>query len=200
MLSSFDNLNSYIPYCTDGELHSVITPVYDDVQVKSPGKYAEETKGGDFVVETLVGDKWVPYRHADFFLDIGKKADTNQAWVLSDYLPTYISMLHDDEPVLLDIPGPRGKELVWSGVEPNKMLRTLQVIAVTEHRRYPKSEPLGGRYLLLRFLTGIACGLWDAELAASYLKSGKVGLKKLRHRTGYTEPTIIEILEGIEVG
>lgn len=195
MLSSFDNLNSYIPYCTDGELHSVTTPVYDDVQVRAPGKYAEETNGGDFVVETLVGDKWVPYRHADFFLDIGKKADTNQAWVLQQYLPQYIEMLQDN---VVDWDGL--DDTTVPGVPPQTMLRTLQVIAVAEHRRYPKSEPLGGRYLLLRFLTGIACGLWDAELAASYLKSGKVGLKKLRHRTGYTEPTIIEILKGIEVG
>lgn len=188
---TFDEIHQLIPFVTDGELHEKVTQVYDDVRVKQPGKYAEETNGGDCVVETLVGDKWVPFRHYDFFMDMSEKS-INQSWVLSDYLPKYISLLQDDTVTTL-----KYQRTDYGGIEPNKMLRTLQVIAVAEHRRYPTAEPLGGRYLLLRFLTGIACGLWDAELAASYLKSGKVGLKKLRHRLGVTEPTISEILKGL---
>lgn len=194
-MKSFDEINQSIPYVTEGELHTVTTEVYPAVQVRSPGKYAKETNGGDFVVETRVGSKWVPYRHYDFFMDTSEKAEDDQEWVLNWYLPEYIRLLQDDTvyPIAEDFSG-------IPGVHPTTMLQTLQVIAVAEFRRYPKAEPLGGRYLLLRFLTGIACGLWDAKLAASYLKQGKVGLKKLRHKTGLTEPTTSEILKGIEIG
>lgn len=193
-MKTFDQINELIPYVSEGEKHSIVTPVYKEVQVKSPGKYIKETDGGDFVVETKVGDKWVPYRHYDFFMDTAKKAEDDQEWVLNYYLPEYIRLLQDDKVTdwVDDFSG-------VPGIHPTTMLKTLQVIAVAEYRRYPNAEPLGGRYLLLRFLTGIACGLWDAELAASYLKQGKVGLKKLRHRIGSKEPSTSEVLKGIEI-
>lgn len=204
-VKTFQELNDELPYVESGDKHSIVVEPYEDVRCKFPGKYASKTAGGDFVVETYTNGKWIPLRHKDYFRDIERKSDIDQSWTVGDLIPWYLEAI-SDTPSKLDIPETLVSEpeawpddLNWTnelGYQTPVIVRTLQLIAVAEHRRYAKYEPEGGRFLLPRFLIGIACGCWTADEANYYLKVGKPGLDKLRSERGYREPTFEEVKKG----
>lgn len=194
-MKTFEEIDAEIPYITEGDEHEFVVDIYDDVRIKQPGKYSDVTKGGDFVVETKIADKWVPLRHHDFFMDMEKKSEKHQEFVLENYMTAYLQSLQSDEIDSEIVDSLRNAPV--EGYDWQSMLRTMQVISVAEFRRYPTSEPLGGRYLLFRFLLGIACDCWDGALASSFLKQGKPGLKMLRWKTGNKEPTLKEFRKGL---
>lgn len=204
-MKTFEQLNDELPYVESGDKHSVVVEPYEDVRCKFPGKYASKTAGGDFVVETYTNGKWIPLRHKDYFKDIERKSEFDQAWVVEDLIPWYLAAISDDTTSASMPTGLYGEYEAWPegmnwaepmGYQTDVIVRTLQLIAVAEHRRYAKYEPEGGRFLLPRFLIGIACGCWTADEANYYLKVGKPGLDKLRSERGYREPTFEEIRKG----
>lgn len=209
-MRTFDEINKELPYVTDGDKHSIEIEVYNNVKVQFPGKYAKQTKGGDFVVLTKHNDKWRKLRHKDFFRDVELKSDFDQSWPINDMLPWYLDTI-DSASTKKDVlipSGLMGEHDAWPdgdnwcealGYQTITMVRTLQLIAIAEHRRYAKYEPEGGRFLLPRFLIGIACGGWTADEANYHLKNGKPGLIKLRTEKNYREPSFREIKKGILV-
>ena len=204
-MHTFDEINDELPYITEGDKHKETIPVYSDIQVKFPGKYAKQTKGGDFVVQTLTNGRWRPLRHKDFFRDVEMKSEFDQAWLVEDILPWYLRTITSDESDVHEPTWAYGEQDAWPdgknwvdvlGYHSITLVRTLQLIAVAEHRRYAKYEPEGGRFLLPRFLIGIACGGWTSDEANYHLKQGKPGLIKLRAEKKYQEPSFREIYKG----
>ncbi|MGH0053636.1 MAG: hypothetical protein ACQ5SW_09635 [Sphaerochaetaceae bacterium] len=206
-MKTFEELHEELPFLEKGKKHSKVLEPYESVRCKFPGKYASKTKGGDFVVETDTNGKWVPLRHKDYFRDVEVKSDKDQEWVLRDFIPQYLMAIGVDVDTSL-FPLRKGG-YVWPegynytrelGYQTSIIIQTLQLIAVAEHRRYAKYEPEGGRFLLPRFLIGIACGCWTADEANYHLKQGKPGLERLRAEKGLREPTFDEIIEiGVEL-
>lgn len=190
---NFFTLVDDIPFVLEGEKHSVVNYYGDDVRVKQPGKYSHITEGGDFVVETLVGEKWVPFRHNDYFNIVESMVEKDPEWVRNKFAPALV-MLSKGTLSLEDIDNIKGGPFV-KGVSPRTLLRTLMLIIIAEHRRFAKFEPQGGRNLVIRFLLGIIYGIWDAREAGMLVKRGKGGLQQLR-ATYYTEPQFGEVLKG----
>lgn len=193
-LGNFYSLNDHIPYVSEGKKHSVVTQLSDDVQVKQPGKYADITDGGDFVVDTLIGDSWVPLKHTDYFEIVGGMMEVNPEWCRNVLGPAIVALTKgrlgwEDIDKVTEGPWVRG-------ISPRKFLRTMLAIMVAEHRRYARYEPVGGRNLVLRFLLGIIYECWTAEEAMLMSKQGKRGLQSLRAKH-QSEPTFNEVLKGI---
>jgi hypothetical protein len=68
-------------------------------------------------------------------------------------------------------------------------MKVPQVIALTEHRKYKRSEPFGGKYLLVRVCAGLTWGVWSPEdVTYGALMQDTVAV--LRAQTGIREPTL----------
>lgn len=190
---NFYVLEETIPYIEGKELHTEVLE-FDDVRIKQPGKYQHHNAGGDFVVDTLIGDRWVPLRHADYFDIVEEMLEKDSEWVRNKLGPALVMLSKGtlDLETIDKIPGgPFAR-----GIGPRTFLRTMMLIIVAEHRRGAAHEPLGGRNLVLRFLLGIIYGNWTSSEAKVNIKEGKPGLKKLRWRNTQ-EPSFNEVLKGV---
>lgn len=194
MKGNFHAIHAELPYVKDGDKHSVITDVDEDVRIKSPGKYCKITKGGDFVVDTKIGDEWVSLRHHDYFRIVGEMVEADPEWCRNKLGPALV-MLTKGTLSIEDIDKIQGGPFV-SGMSARKLLRTLLLIMIAEHRRFSQYEPVGGRNLIVRFLLGIIYDVWDWHDAAALIKRGKGGLRIMRSQN-YTEPSFAEVLGGV---
>lgn len=193
---NFYELNDSIPRITEGDKHSQKFLIGDtgDVRIALPGKYADITDGGDFVVDTKIGDSWVPMKHTDYFDVVDKMMQVNPEWCRNVLGPAIVA-LTKGRLTFDDIDKVEAGPWV-DGMSPRKFLRTMLLIMVAEHRRFAKYEPVGGRNLVIRFLLGIIYECWTAQEAALCVKTGKRGLQKLR-ATYQSEPHFNEVLKGV---
>ena len=170
-MTNFLEIEDTIPYVLDGDKHSVELYVFDDVRVKLPGKHADETRGGDFVVETYLptnahasgGMRWVQMTHEDYVLE-ATRHPANKDLFLSAWRSL---LLNADIEDYADMFGPTEQTL----------LRSLLCIGVCESRRYGQHEPIGGRFLLYNFAKGVREHGWPHQEVRKQLRYGKNGLR-----------------------
>lgn len=117
--------------------------------------------------------------------DVLQKARENRDWMRGSFMPALVRVVVLGENPDSALPHP--PEL--RGYPARVLLNALQVIALSEGRKYRHAEPFGGRYLLVRVCAGVVWGVWsedDVDYAA--LKQDAVAV--LRARTGVREPTL----------
>lgn len=181
----FDKLNEMLPYAKGGKNYLLEYSPYNAVHLAFPGRHAMDTVpvGGDYVV--MIDDDRVDYlrhkfTHTDIFRDIQRKYDDSKLTcgsLVDGYLEVVLGA--DPEKFLTDKPEK------YVGIHPHTFLRAVQCLAVAEHRRYHQFESKGGgRFLPLRFVAGIAEGLWTAADAAEKQKRGRPGVEWLEKDYG----------------
>ena len=75
------------------------------------------------------------------------------------------------------------------GIPPQVLLTVLQVICLSEWRKYKHKEPYGGRYLPLRVCAGIAWGVWaEEDLSYGAFEQNTVAI--MRFQSGVREPAL----------
>ena len=118
--------------------------------------------------------------------DIANKSLVARDWMKSRFLPALVRVVAlGSDPASHDL----SVDSALPGYPPDILLNTLQVIALTEHRKYKSSEPFGGKYLLVRVCAGLAWGVWSAEeISYGVMMQNSVAI--LRAKTGIREPTL----------
>lgn len=118
--------------------------------------------------------------------DLFKKVGADREWMRHFFLPASIDIVvfgEDPEEALVgpipDLPG----------IPPQVLLTVLQVICLSEWRKYKHKEPYGGRYLPLRVCAGIAWGVW-AEQDLSYGAFEQNTVAIMRFQSGVREPAL----------
>lgn len=191
----FDELHAFLPYVTEGDKHSEVYDVYDNVRCKFPGKHAMDTDpvGGDFVVEvncSNAGWSWKQFTHIDIFKDIEEKTKRRPRSMQTWFAPALSSVVMGEE-----IPEVSVGASLYPGVKMKTLLQASQALAVAEHRRYHRFEKNGGgRFLPVRFANGIIFGHWTAEQAAKVQRRGSHGLRELTKEFG-NPPTIKRLIK-----
>lgn len=182
----FDKLHNAIPYARGGATKILSMRPYPDIKLMLPGRHAEDTDpiGGDFVVCTT--DKNMDWKnhqftHTDLFADLTIKAAANID-ATNCLMGMYLEVIKEGEdPDIMRVPG--GDNL--PGIDYVTFLRTVQCLAIAEHRRYHRFETqYGGRYLPFRFGAGIVEGLWSPVVAAGKEKYGRPGVEQLERLFG----------------
>jgi len=190
----FDKLHEMIPYATGGKNHVMTMSPYNGVVLAMPGRHKKDTdpEGGDFVV--MVSDfnlGWVSHQftHDDLFLDITKKNEQDHE-LTQQFLVDYVRVVFGDDPAKMEwhrpSHHPTGLDLTpasdtWDDtLHPQTFLYAVQCLAIAEHRRYWQHEEKGGgRFLPVRFVSGIVEGLWTAEDCKRTQRRGRLGLEHL---------------------
>lgn len=202
----WDRLEKLIPYVEVGkdELHhSKVTVVREvpgaGLYAQQPGLYWRKTSplGGDFLIEvTSSGVDWNHHQftHTDLFEDLEKKSRRRRAYMQGTWAPALVRVVSEGEDPLRQLMGSVPPQM--DGLPVGLLLEIAQCLALCEHRRYGRHEPLGGRCLPSRFALGIIFGVWSAAEAAAVEKDGKHGLSGLRKAKGINEPTFRNLLGG----
>jgi hypothetical protein len=181
---NFDKLNQMIPYVMGGKPKVLTMHPYNAITLAMPGRHGKDTTpvGGDFVV--MVDDEnkdWTKHQftHDDIFLDLQDKFAFNQSHQL---LHNYLKVVHEGlDPEKVEV----ADDYPYVGVHPKTFLYAVQCLAVAEHRRYAHFEQkFGGRYLPLRFASGIVEGLWTATDAMAWQRKGRPGVERLEKEFG----------------
>lgn len=181
-----------IPYAVGGKAKILRMQPYNAITLALPGRHASDTTpvGGDFVV--MVDDdelNWTSHQftHTDIFNDIEYKY--KEARELADVLVAdYYRVILGDDPETIE-----WERSDLPGIHPKTFLYAVQCLGVAEHRRYAKFEnKFGGRFLPLRFATGITEGLWAAVDAIEKQRMGRPGVEWLEKEKGI--PTITKEL------
>ena len=181
---NFEELHELVPFARFGKAKSLTMTPYNGVTLALPGRHAEDTtpKGGDFVV--MVDDEeknWTRHQftHTDIFRDIQKKYDYDKT-ICEDFALSYFDIVTGGDPNKYSY-----KRAEVPGLHRQTFLYAVQCLAVAEYRRYAIHEPkYGGRFLPLRFVLGIAEGLWTATDAAERQKRGRPGVEWLEKDHG----------------
>lgn len=177
----FEALNDMIPYVMGGKEKILRMSPYPGVTLAMPGRHAKDTtpKGGDFVVMVSALHKnWEfhQFTHIDIFQIVAEHPDPEHL------MKNYLLVVQGADPTTLE----GVDHYSWTGV----LLKTMQCLAVAEHRRYAKYElKFGGRFLPFRFAAGIAEGLWTAADAAEKQKKGRPGVEWLEKDFGTPQLT-----------
>lgn len=203
IIVNFDTLNELIPTVTGKKLHVLTMSPYNGVTLAMPGRHQNDTEphGQDFVV--MVSDSnlnWVNHQftHDDLFKDIEKKCADDQA-LTAEFLRDYVKVVFGDDPAKLEwhrpSKHPKGLDLfeethTWDEtLHPQTFLYSVQCLAIAEHRRYHQHEAKGGgRFLPVRFVSGIVEGLWTAEDCKKVQRRGRMGLDHLMSVHGNPTP------------
>lgn len=193
----FDKLHSMIPYAKGGKEKALSMMPYPDITLRMPGRHAKDTDpvGGDFVV--CVSDNnmnWQEHQftHSDLFSDLDNKALAD-ADVTESLMGAYLEVIQGADPDVFQVPGAAR----LPGLDCTTFLRTVQCLAVAEHRRYHQHEAkFGGRYLPFRFAAGIVDQSWLIIDAASKEKYGRPGVEQLERQNG--TPLLTKKLMGID--
>ena len=188
----FEDLNAAVPFATGGKMKSLYMDVYKSVRLTMPGRHGQETQpvGGDFCVEVSDwNSNWnnKQFTHTDIFKDVQAKfnADSTKLRLLVDMYESVVADGNDPEAFTTQT-----KVLSLPGVDPMTFLYATQCLALAEHRRYARYErQLGGRYLPLRFVFGIANGYWTDVDAALKQKMGRPGVEWLERTSGLPAKT-----------
>lgn len=190
----FDKLHEMIPYATGGKNHVMSMTPYNGVVLSMPGRHQKDTDpvGGDFVV--MVSDfnlGWVNHQftHDDLFKDFERKTQDSK-YHAENLLLDYVKVVFGDDPAKIEwhrpSHHPTGLDLepatdTWDDtLHPQTFLYAVQCLAIAEHRRYHQHETKGGgRFLPVRFISGIVEGLWTAEDCKKVQRRGRLGLDHL---------------------
>lgn len=190
----FDKLHEMIPYATGGKNHVMSMTPYNGVVLSMPGRHQKDTDpiGGDFVV--MVSDfslGWVNHQftHDDLFKDFERKTQESQ-YHAENLLLDYVQVAFGEDPAKMEwhrpSHHPTGLDLqpatdTWDEtLHPQTFLYAVQCLAIAEHRRYHQHEAKGGgRFLPVRFVSGIVQGLWTAEDCKKVQRRGRLGLDHL---------------------
>lgn len=201
-----------IPYATGGKNHVMTMTPYNGVVLAMPGRHQKDTdpEGGDFVV--MVSDfnlGWVNHQftHDDLFRDFEKKTEQSAVHA-QKLLLDYVKVVFGDDPAKLEwhrpSNHPKGLDLTepsdtWDDtLHPQTFLYAVQALAIAEHRRYHQHEAKGGgRFLPVRFVSGIVEGLWTAEDCKKVQRRGRLGLDNLISVHGKPTP-LKELYENAE--
>ena len=181
----FDNLHAMIPYAKGGKEKILSMRPYPDIELRLPGRHAKDTDpvGGDFVVcvtDNNMGWECHQFTHSDLFSDIDNKALAD-ADATDCLMGAYLEVIQGEDPDLFQVPG----DSRLPGLDCTTFLRTVQCLAVAEHRRYHQYEAkFGGRYLPFRFAAGIVDQSWLIIDAASKEKYGRPGVEQLERLHG----------------
>jgi hypothetical protein len=128
----------------------------------------------------------------DILGDVLEKCAVDRKWMMQRFMPALIRVVvlgQDPSTALID----RNGQL--PGWPPEILLNVLQVIALSESRKYGRGEPFGGRYLPVRLCAGVVWGIWGPEnLNYGVLEQNAVAV--LRALTGVREPTLGLVLAG----
>lgn len=194
---NFDKLHGRIPYATGKVNHVVEMTPYEGITLAMPGRHQDDTSpiGGDFVVmvdDESMGWKRHQFTHDDLFLDTELKyvEDPPMAELL---MLDYAKVVFGDDPEEFDADFEEIPPGWKTSVCPRKFLRTVQCLAVAEHRRYHQFEKNGGgRFLPARFASGIVEGRWTAADCKAHQRRGRQGLENLMKEKG--RPTTLRKL------
>lgn len=184
----FDTLNELIPYVKGGKNHVLTMQPYNAITLRMPGRHADESNGGDFVV--CVDDEsldWTSHQftHKDIFDDVQHKRNKCPEY-LGSLMDAYYEVVLGADPEKFLAGDPSN----YVGLHPHTFLFAVQALSVAEHRRFGRFESqFGGRFLPLRFAAGIAEGLWTAELAASKQKYGRPAVERFEKQHGTPQLT-----------
>lgn len=194
----FDDLNTHIPFVTEGKLHSQVSSIIVNsdfaVQVMQPGKYKDKTEipGGDFVVVVTCKDaKWksFKFKHDHLFDDIELKTATFPTFMQEEFAPALADVIYNKENPSVY----RFKNVEVPGLHPQALLYASQALALAEHRRYSRFEATGGgRFLPARFALGIIYGHWTSQDAKLVQYTGAPGIRRLEQSYG-TPPRLKEL-------
>lgn len=191
----FEELNAKIPFAKGGEEKVLSMSPYDNITLLLPGRHALDTVpvGGDFcvcVTDPVFKKPDHQFTHADLFKVIEDKRNIQinpTKFLMEDYLRV---VLGDEVPVPKNFTVTLMGDYIYKTMEEVTFLRTVQCLAVAEHRRYAKYEnKWGGRYLPFRFAAGIAEGLWDASDATNLQRKGRPGVEILEKLKGVPQLT-----------
>lgn len=119
--------------------------------------------------------------------DLFAKVAGDKDWMRHFFLPALIDVvvLGENPDVALSSPPPN----VLPGIPPEVLLNVLQIICLSEWRKYRSSEPYGGRYLPLRVCAGIAWGVWaDEDLGYGAFEQNTIAI--MRFKSGVREPAL----------
>jgi hypothetical protein len=177
----WDELAAVVPHVPSGA-KTRKTWLYEHRRVwaNQPGKYADETNGGDFAV--VIGS-WPP-RHVDKFRLTADLAGRAGDQVIDDLLQVIDG---GSCPSGVAAASPLRSCTARSGgneVDYETFLILFQCIGMAEHRRYPTSRFGGGRYLPLNFARLVASGWVDIPPVVAREKRGLAsgGLSELERQ------------------
>lgn len=119
--------------------------------------------------------------------DLFSKVAIDKDWMRHFFLPALIDVVvfGENPDVALASPPPNA----LPGIPPEVLLNVLQVICLSEKRKYGASEPYGGRYLPLRVCAGITWGVWASEdLGYGAFEQNTIAI--MRFMSGVREPAL----------
>jgi len=146
-------------------------------------------RGNQDLVATIVGPNGQQDAESlkQLIDDIATKVDASPDWMREAFLPALIrTVTFGDDPATVLPPPPR---VALPGHPPLVLLVALQVIAITEHRKYGYREPFGGKYLLVRVCAGLIWGAWPMRVIG-YGPLMQDTVASLRVHTGVREPPL----------
>lgn len=119
--------------------------------------------------------------------DLFGKVTVDREWMRHYFLPALIDVVvfgENPDDALSVLP----KDSL-PGIPPGVLLNVLQVICLSEWRKYKHKEPYGGRYLPLRVCAGIAWGVWaEEDLSYGAFEQNTVAI--MRFQSGVREPAL----------
>ena len=119
--------------------------------------------------------------------DLFGKVAVDRDWMRHFFLPALIDVVVFGENPDVALASPPAAPL--PGIPPEVLLNVLQVICISEWRKYRSSEPYGGRYLPLRVCAGIAWGVWASEdLGYGAFEQNTIAI--MRFKSGVREPAL----------
>ena len=123
----------------------------------------------------------------DLAEDLFAKVAADREWMRHFFLPALIDVVLFGEKPDDALAGHPTDPL--PGIPVEVLLNVLQVICISEWRKYRKSEPYGGRYLPLRVCAGIAWGVWASEdLGYGAFEQNTIAI--MRFMSGVREPAL----------
>lgn len=202
----WDTLNDLIPWQVESWDTPEITihSSHGRVTVRKGKKTKKETEppGGDFIVSvtsdtatTPAGKSMATHRfdQSTLLRDFERKTDASAAFMRDAFAKALVRVVAEGEnPATLvqELSPP----LNVPGIDVETLLVASQCLALSEHRKYARNEPLGGRCLPTRFALGVIFGLWSAFDATERIWLGAHRLADLRKKSGSSEPTFEEVL------
>lgn len=206
----WDSLAGLIPSRVRGDVGippcSQVTELPSDegwsLTVAQPGVHwrVTEPPGGDYRINlTIEKLRWQDhaFTHEDLFHDVFSKAQEDETYAKQVLAPSLVEVCAEGRDPFQVFEFVHNAEL--PGIPAEALLGTSQALALCEHRRYKRNEPLGGRCLPTRFVLGIIFQGWVPVVAASVAmrrdgRGGGKGLTELRDQLG-DEPSFGEVMK-----
>ena len=92
--------------------------------------------------------------------DIAEKSEVERDWMKTAFLSHLVRVVALGVDPEESFPGEPPN---LGGYPARVLMKVLPVVALTEHRKYKRSEPFGGKYLLVRVCAGLTWGVWSPD-------------------------------------